>query len=127
MARSFDKAVLDAARNEREIEFTTFGRSTNKPTNVVIWITPLDGKLYVRSGGGMSRDWTKNLAAHGRGVIHMAGMEVPVTARHVTDLAEAKAVTRACIEKYQANIATADDDTPTPAETATFELRPVES
>src|SRR5688572_12547867 len=90
MARSFDKAVLDAAQTEREIEFTTFGRVTNAPTRVVIWITPLEGKLYLRSGGGMGRDWTKNLAAHGKGVIHMGGVDVPVTARHVTDLSEAK-------------------------------------
>lgn len=121
----FDTSVLEAAEKEREIELTTFGRITTKPSNVVIWITPLDGKLYIRSGGGMGRDWTKNLAAHGKGVLNMAGMGVPVVARHVTDLKEAKAVTAACAKKYRTNVATAPDDTPTPAETATFEVMPV--
>ena len=121
----FDETVLAAAEQEREIELTTFGRVTTRPTSVVIWITPLDGKLYIRSGRGMGRDWTQNLAAHGKAVLNMAGMGVPVMARHVTDLREAKAVTRACADKYGIDIATAPDDTPTPAETATFEVMPV--
>ena len=124
---SFDKAVLEAARDQKEIEITTFGRVTNKPVNTTIWITPLNGKLYVRSGGGMDRDWPKNLAAHGKAVLHLAGMEVPVRASHVTDLKKAKAVTAAVVKKYGTNVATAPDDTPTPAETATFELTPVEN
>ena len=126
MARSFDKAVIDAARTEREVEVTTFGRVTNEPARVVVWITPIRNKLYLRSGGGMGRDWPKNIAAHGRGILHIDGTDVPFTVRHVTDLAEAKAVTRACAKKYQRDIQTADDDTPTPAETATFQLLPVE-
>lgn len=128
MTRSFDAAVLEAARTEREIGLTTFGRVTNEPARITIWITPLKDRLYLRSGGGMGRDWTKNLAAHGRGILHMGGTDVPFTARHVTDLAEAKSVTRACREKYGSNVAVGDDeDTPTPAETATFELLPVEN
>lgn len=122
----FDKSVLEAAEQEREIELTTFGRITTKPSNVVVWITPLKGKLYIRSGGGMGRDWTKNLAAHGKGVLNMAGLGVPVVARHVTDLKEAKAVTEACATKYKTDVVSAPDDTPTPAETATFEVMPVE-
>jgi deazaflavin-dependent oxidoreductase (nitroreductase family) len=124
--RSFDEAVMKAARNEREIDLTTFGRVTNKPSRVTVWITPLEDSLYLRSGGGMGRDWTKNLAAHGKGILHLGGADVPFTARHVTDLAEAKAVSRACAEKYDTNIVMSDDDTPTPAETATFQLFPVE-
>lgn len=123
---TFDTAVVEVARQQKEIELTTYGRVTNKPANVTVWITPLRNKLYLRSGGGMDRDWPKNLAAHGRAVLHMGGMEVPVRASHVTDLKMAKAVTSAVMKKYETNVTTAPADTPTPAETATFELTPVE-
>ena len=117
---------MEAARSEREIELTTFGRISNKPAKVIVWITPVGDRLYLRSGGGIGRDWTKNLSAHGKGILHIGGADVPISARHVSDLAEAKAVTRACAEKYGTSVTTAEDDTASPAETATFELFPVE-
>lgn len=124
--RSFDAAVLDAARTEREVGLTTFGRISNEPARIIVWITVLDDQLYLRSGGGMGRDWTKNLAAHGKGILHLGDRDVPFTARHVTDLAEAKAVTAACAEKYVTNVSTAEEGVASPAETATFQLFPVE-
>lgn len=127
MTRRFDAAVLEAARNEREVDITTFGRVTNEPARITVWITPLDEGLYLRSGGGMGRDWTKNIAAHGRGILHLSIRDVPFTAHHVTDLARAKAVSRACREKYGSNVFLGDDESvPTPAETATFEITPVD-
>lgn len=126
LARSFDTAVIDAARAEREIELTTFDQVTNEPARVVLWITPIRNKLYLRSDSGMEPAWTKNLAAHGRGVLHISGADVPFTAHHVTDLARAKSVTRAWAKKYHQDTEPAADDSPTPAETATFELQPIE-
>ena len=123
---SFDAAILDAARTEREVGLTTFGRITNEPARIIVWINVLDDHLYLRSGGGMGRDWTKNLAAHGKGILHLGGSDVPFTARHVTDLAEAKAVTAACAEKYVTNVSSAEDGVASPAETARFQLFPVE-
>jgi hypothetical protein len=124
---NFDESVLEAARSEREIELTTFGRISNEPATVTLWITPVGDRLYLRSGAGIGRDWTKNLAAHRKGILHIGGSDVPITARHVSDLAEAKNVTRACARKYGTAVATTDDDTASPAETATFELFPVEA
>lgn len=127
MTRSFDTAVLDAAKSAREVDLTTFGRVTSEPSRRTLWITPVGDRLYLRSGGGMGRDWTKNLAAHGRGILHIGDTDVPFHSRHVTDLAEAKAVSAACRDKYGSNVFLGDDAAvPTPAETATFEIMPVE-
>jgi len=123
---SFDARVLEAARSEREIELTTFGRISSEPATVTLWITPVGDRLYLRSGAGIGRDWTKNLSAHGKATLHLGGMDMPITARHVSDLAEAKGVTRACAEKYGTAVATTDDDTASPAESATFEIFPAE-
>jgi hypothetical protein len=127
VTRRFDAAVVTAAHSEREVDLTTFGRVTSEPSRRTLWVTPVGDRLYLRSGGGMGRDWTKNLAAHGRGILHIGGADVPFRSRHVTDLAEAKAVSRACREKYGDAVFLNDDDAvPTPAETATFEILPVD-
>jgi deazaflavin-dependent oxidoreductase (nitroreductase family) len=121
----FESAILDAAAREKEVELTTFGRKTGKPSRRIIWITSLDGKLYVRSGPGMTRDWPKNLVANGRAVLHMAGQDIPVRARHVTDKEEARAMHAPVKAKYDAaRPASQGDDPLTPAEEAVFELTP---
>jgi hypothetical protein len=56
----------------------------------MLWITALGGRLYVRSGLGLTRDWPKNLLAIGRLLLHSDGPDVPVRARHVTDLDESR-------------------------------------
>src|SRR5580765_8156709 len=88
----FDPSLLQSAADEKEVEFTTFGRKSGKPSRRIIWITALDDKLYIRSGLGMTRDWPQNLAANGHGVLHIAGQDIAVRARHVTDPAEARAM-----------------------------------
>lgn len=126
MARSFDRAVLDAAESEQEVGLTTFDQVTNKPARITVEITPNGEGLYLRSDTGMDSEWALNLAAHARGILHIGGADVPFTARHVTDLAEAQSVSRACAEKYQRDVQPAQGDRHTPAETGTFELLPVE-
>lgn len=123
----FSDDILEAAEREHEIEFETFGRVSGKSSRVIIWISRLGDSLFIRSGGGMARDWPQNLEHHGRGVLHLAGRAIPVTARHVEDVAEAKRVTRAVQAKYHAGADGHDqpaDAPPVPAELATFELMP---
>jgi deazaflavin-dependent oxidoreductase (nitroreductase family) len=121
----FDRAILDTAAREKEVELTTFGRKTGKPSRRIIWITAMDDKLYIRSGLGMTRDWPKNLQANGRAVLHIAGQDVPVRARHVTDPQEARAMHAPVKAKYDAERAASSGDAPlTPAEQAVFELLP---
>jgi deazaflavin-dependent oxidoreductase (nitroreductase family) len=127
---AFSPELLDLLRSEREIELTTYGRKSGKPATVTIWVVPDDaGRVYVRSGYGMaSRDWPRNLAASGRGVVRVAGREVAVRARHVDDLAEARRTSTFIKRKYgdQVQVA-AGDDPPTPGEQASFELTPAEA
>ncbi len=121
----FDPAILETAAREKEVELTTFGRKTGKPSRRIIWITELNGRIYVRSGLGLTRDWPKNLLANGRAVLHIDGREVPVTARHVTDPEEARAMHKPVKAKYNAERpASSGADPLTPAEEAVFELLP---
>jgi deazaflavin-dependent oxidoreductase (nitroreductase family) len=121
----FDQSTLQAAADEKEVELTTFGRKTNKASRRIIWITNRDGRLYIRSGLGLTRDWPKNLLANGRAVLHIAGKDVPVRARHVTEPDEARAMHAPVKRKYNAERPASYGDTPlTPAEQAVFELVP---
>jgi len=121
----FDPAIYETAAREKEVELTTFGRKTGKPSRRIIWITALDGRIYVRSGLGMTRDWPKNLDANGRAVLHMDGKDIPVRARHVTDPDEARAMHAPVRAKYNAGRpASTGQEALTPSEQAVFELTP---
>lgn len=120
-----DPSLYDAATREKEVELTTFGRKTGQPSRRSMWITALDGKLYVRSGLGLTRDWPKNLLANERAILHIAGRDVPVRARHVTDPTEARAMHAPVKRKYDAERPASHGDEPlTPSEQAVFELLP---
>ncbi len=122
---AFDQATIDAAAREKEVELTTWGRVSGQPTRVTIWIWGDGRRLYIRSGGGMSRDWPRNLLAGGRGILHVAGQDIPVRARHVTDPEEARVGAGLVNRKYGTSMRPSAESEPlTPAEQATFELTP---
>jgi hypothetical protein len=122
---NFDTATLDAAAQQREVELTTWGRTSGKPARVTIWIWGDGQRLYIRSGAGMSRDWPRNLLAHGRGILHLAGRDIPVRARRVGDPAEARLGAALINHKYGTNMRPSSDGEPlASAEQATFELAP---
>jgi deazaflavin-dependent oxidoreductase (nitroreductase family) len=119
----FDPSLLQTAAREKEVELTTFGRKSNRPSRRIIWITALDGRIYIRSGLGVTRDWPKNLLANGRAILHIAGQDVPVRARHVTDPAEARSMHAPVKQKYAAERPASTGDEPlVPSEQAVFEL-----
>jgi deazaflavin-dependent oxidoreductase (nitroreductase family) len=121
----FDPSLVETAASEKEVELTTFGRKSGTPSRRIIWITALDGRLYIRSGPGLTRDWPRNLIANGRATLHIAGQDIPVRARHVTDPAEARAMHAPVKQKYDAERPASQGDEPlTPAEEAVFELTP---
>jgi hypothetical protein len=121
----FDRDVLEAALREREVELTTYGRKTGRPSRRILWVWGDGARLYVRAGGGLGRDWPRNLLAHGRGVLHLTGRDVPVRARHVTDPAEARAGAAMLSRKYGVVREPSPEGGPLlPAEQATFELTP---
>lgn len=124
----FDQAVVDAAARQREVELTTWGRTSGRPARVIVWIWGGGSHLYICSGGGMNRDWPRNLLAHGQGILHLAGHDIPVQARHVVDPAEARAGATWINHKYGGSLQPSGEGEPlTPAEQATFELTPVDA
>src|SRR5215208_5122116 len=124
----FDQSLLKAAEGEKEVELTTFGRSSGKPSRRIIWISVIDSRLYIRSGLGLTRDWPKNLLANGRAILHIAGRDVPVRARHVSDAEEARAMHAPVKQKYGADrVASHGEEPLTPSEQAVFELLPERS
>jgi hypothetical protein len=123
----FDQTVLDAATRQREVELTTWGRVSGRPSRVTIWIWGDGHHLYIRSGGGMSRDWPRNLLARGQGILHLSGRDIPVRARHVVDSAEARAGVSWINHKYGTSFQPSrEGDSLAPAEQATFELTPAD-
>jgi deazaflavin-dependent oxidoreductase (nitroreductase family) len=124
----FTRDIIEDAARQREVQITTYGRKTGRPRRVTIWVSGDNGRLFVRSGGGLGRDWPQNLLASGRGVLHVGGMDIPIQARHITDVAESRAAADHLVRKYRVNIQRSSGDQPlTPGEQATFELLPAAS
>jgi deazaflavin-dependent oxidoreductase (nitroreductase family) len=118
--------VIEAARREKEVALTTVGRKTGRPRRVTIWITTDGEHLFVRSGGGLTRDWPQNLLARGEATLHLGGRSIKVKPRHVTGPAEARAVSGLVRKKYGMFVrASKPNQALTPGEQATFELTPV--
>ena len=121
----FTSEVLQAAADRREVELVTYGRKSGQPHQTTIWVWGDGTRLFIRSGGGLGRDWPQNLMAGGRAVLRLGDLEVPEVPRHV-DPAEARSLHHLAQRKYgsasQRSVGT--DEAPTPAEQATFELLP---
>lgn len=123
----FSSEVLEAAAREREVALTTYGRTTGEPRRVVIWVSGDGRRLFIRSGGGPGRHWTRNVLADDRAVLHVGGVDVPVRARRVVDPEAARGVTELVVRKYGDRVQRSPDaEHLTPAEQATFELFPWE-
>ena len=122
----FSDEVLQSARDRREVELVTYGRTTGRPHRTTIWVWGDGRRLFIRSGGGLRRDWPQNLLAQGRAALQLGDLEVPVVPRHVTDLTEVRSLHPLALQKYghAAQSSVGDGDVPTPAERATFELLP---
>lgn len=123
----FARDLLDAAAKEREVRLTTMGRKTGRPHTVTIWVTTDGARLFIRSGGGMRRDWPQNLEARGEAELRLGGRKVKVRPRHVIEPNEARTVSGLAGKKYGFNIRPSAQDQPlTPGEQATFELLPAD-
>src|SRR5262249_51985644 len=121
----FSQDVIEAAARQREVEITTYGRKTGRPHRVTVWVSGDNGRLFVRSGRGLGRDWPQNLLAGGRGVLHVGGIDVSILARPVTAVAETMAAASHLGRKYRRTIQRSSGDQQLSlAEQATFELLP---
>lgn len=119
-------ALAAAADAAHEVDLTTFGRKTGRPSRRTIWITTgSGGQLFIRSGMGPGRDWPQNLLANGRAVLHINGQDIAMSARQVTDRTELRASADAVKRKYGRDLPSSADGEPlTPVEQATFVLTP---
>ena len=117
-----------AAAVAREVDLTTFGRETGRRSRRTIWITTdALGRIHIRSGQGLVRDWPRNLLANPRAVLHINGKDIPVRARRVTDRTELRASHGALEQKYRWQLpASQPGEALTPPEQATFELTAAE-
>jgi hypothetical protein len=121
----FDRTIVDQAMREREVDLTVWGRKSGRPIRVTLWIWGESDKLYVRAGEGFAQDWPRNLMASGRGILHLAGKEIPVRPRLVDDPAEARRGKPLIERKYGESVRGSQEGEPlTPGEQATFELLP---
>lgn len=124
----FDQETLDEFANAREVELTTYGRATGKPHIVTTWVFGEGGHVFVTSGSGPGKDWTRNLFARPEGVVTIAGRQIPFRAHHITDPAEARQSAALVNRKYgHVRDASAPDEPLAPFEQATFELAPLSS
>jgi deazaflavin-dependent oxidoreductase (nitroreductase family) len=122
---SFSQDVIDAAKTEREVTFTTFGRKTGKPYDVTIFIVTDGHRLFIVSGQGMARQWPQNLAARGDGVLRFGGFDVHVKSRHLIDHGETHMVSGLYASKYGPRFGPPQPgEPPRLSEQATFELIP---
>jgi deazaflavin-dependent oxidoreductase (nitroreductase family) len=122
---SFPPEVIEAAKREREVTLTTYGRKTGKPHDVTIWLATDGTRLYIRSGQGLSRQWPQNLIARDEGLLRLGKVTVRVRPRLITDPAEARASSELYRRKYGPFVRASKRDQPlTPGEQATFELLP---
>jgi hypothetical protein len=66
-----------AATVAREVDLTTFGRETERPSRRTLWITTdALGRIHIRSGQGLARDWPRNLLANPGAVLHVGSLQV---------------------------------------------------
>jgi Uncharacterized protein conserved in bacteria (DUF2255) len=125
---TLNQDVIDAAKTEREVTFTTYGRKTGNPSDVTIFVVTDGKRLFILSGQGMSRPWPQNLAAQGEGVLHLGGLDVKVKGMQVTEPAETRMVAELYGSKYGPSFGPPKPgDPPRLSEQATFELVPAGS
>src|SRR4030081_3594000 len=122
MTADHDRA--SAAATAPEVDLTTFGRRSGRPSRNTIWITTdAQGRIHIRSGRGLMGDWPQNLLANGHAILHIDGKDIPVEARRVTARAELLGSRDAVKAKYGREVPTSQPaEPPTPPEQATFEL-----
>jgi deazaflavin-dependent oxidoreductase (nitroreductase family) len=108
----------------REVDLTTYGRKTGHPSRRTVWITAdLHGRVHIRSGQGLARDWPRNLLANPHAVVHVDGGDLDVWARHVTHRSELRASHDALKQKYDWELpCSRAGESLTLPEQATFEL-----
>jgi deazaflavin-dependent oxidoreductase (nitroreductase family) len=82
--------VVEALGHSQTIDMTTTGRRSGEPRRIEIMLHSIDGRLLISGHPGFPRGWIANLNADPSMIVHLRrpAVDVPVTARVVTDRAE---------------------------------------
>ena len=101
-----DPAVRTALHHSQVIDLTTTGRRTGQPRKIEIFLHDKDGLLFI-SGmprADRTRDWIHNVTADPHVVVHLkqsrTPVDIPATARVVTDLAERRPLMEAAAQRW---------------------------
>jgi deazaflavin-dependent oxidoreductase (nitroreductase family) len=101
-----DEATVNALHHSQVIDLTTTGRRTGQPRKIEIFLHDKDGLLFI-SGmprADRTRDWIHNVAADPHVVVHLkqsrTPVDIPATARVVTDLAERRPLMEAAAQRW---------------------------
>jgi len=124
----FPEDVLNAVAKEHEVRLTTYGRKTEKPSTVTIWIVVDDAhRVFIRSGKGLVRHWPQNLLKRPEGKLKLGKTVVRFKSRHVTDPIEARHSSSLYGPKYGASVKPSSGEEPlTLGEQAVFRLFPAD-
>jgi deazaflavin-dependent oxidoreductase (nitroreductase family) len=101
-----DEATVNALHHSQVIDLTTTGRRTGQPRRIEIFLHDKDGLLFI-SGmprADRTRDWIHNITADPHVVVHLkqsrAPVDIPATARVVTDQAERRPLMEAAAQRW---------------------------
>jgi hypothetical protein len=95
--KRFDDDLLAAARTGRILGI----RAGSKPHRIIgVWMVVVERRIFIRSWGVDENGWYHAFAREPRGVMEIAGHEVPVRAVRVRSDRVKAAVDRAYAEKY---------------------------
>jgi len=101
MASTFEHDTLQTFDRAPEVDIET-ARAEDAPVHrVTIWIVVDGDAAYVRSVRGPTGRWYRELLAHPRGAIHVAGRRIAVQAALVDDAETIARVSDALQRKYQ--------------------------
>ena len=101
--------IRRALDHSQTIDITTTGRRTGEPRRIEIVVFNFDGRLYI-SGmprEGRTRAWLLNLRADPRLTVHLkrtVRVDLPATARELTDLAERRAVLERVAQAWRRDV-----------------------
>ncbi|KOX07424.1 MULTISPECIES: nitroreductase/quinone reductase family protein [Micromonospora] len=73
-----------ALERQRTVDITTTGRRSGQPRRMEIWRYQASGRYWLTGSPG-ARDWYANVLTHPKFTLHLAGLDVQVRGRPVTD------------------------------------------
>ena len=106
--RSLDEATRMALNDSQIIDLTTTGRRTRRPRRIEIFLHNDHGQLFITGmpRADRKRDWIYNIEADPHVIVHMKQsvvVDVPATARVVTDPDERRPLIEAAARRWGRN------------------------